>query len=490
DLDFQDTRQAYANKFNQNADFILLDSRIEASDDVRETPQDFRVAIENSGSTYLREVEVDETFELPFRFNRNSNVHNKIVQQQDDGVIDEFWQVGAYEREGTGIKSVGGAFKLFDDAPETSLGLDVLEHPELVLSQDLDDWVSIGDFGATAGITGNRNGNLAADDDTAGIQAAIDAAAAAGATTVYVPEGEWVLNGTVQVHGSVQHFIGLGGEILGNGTIEIVDGDADTVFIKGLRGRLTNQPSSQVEVLHNTDRTLAVEDTSGWRYRAALDETTGETLAGDLFLNNIVTGRLIVEEGQNVWARQLNIEGRFEVFDNPEFDVPFEAKIVNNGGKLWALGFKTEATGTHVLTRNDGKTEIFGNFQQSGPIVDQDGNRVPQFITIDADFSFVAGRNGFDDNPNYGSVLEIRDGEAREGRINADLYSAIRPETIASDRVIVDNGDPGFSINEVEGVLVEEFVPREGGFIGSSALFVDSGSGVSLEYEADLDPGQ
>ncbi|GGK22146.1 carbohydrate-binding protein [Salinarimonas ramus] len=492
-VEFLNAPRAVLNGFNQDGDLVLLDSRIEASDNPTTDANGRSSAILNSGSTFLRDVAISDGFDLSYHFNRNSFVHNQIVERQADGRIDEFWQVGAHGRDGTGIQNVGGAYTLFEGTPETSLGLEVREHPDTPLPQNLSDWVSIAARGATAGITGNPLGDLSADDDTLAIQAAIDAAAAAGASTVYIPEGVFVLNGDVTLHGSVTTLIGLGGEIWGNGRIIIGEGDGDVVHIQGLRGRLTNQPQAQIEVSHASDRALAVQDTSGWRYTAETDPVTGETLAGDLYLRNVVTSRLVVEEGQNVWARQLNIEGDFDSFDHPSFaDAPFEAKIVNNGGTLWVLGFKTEQEGTHVITRDGGRTEIFGAWHQSGQLTGPDGALVPQYVTIDSDFSIAVLKNGFQSNPNFGSVLEIRDGVAVEGQIVGDLYSAIRPETLAPHRVMVDNDDLGFTVeNVVDGIVVpiETLTPFQGGIIGDDIVFADTDSGVRFIYEADLDPG-
>jgi hypothetical protein len=85
----------------------------------------------------------------------------------------------------------------------------------------------------------------------------------------------------------------------------------------------------------------------GWSYQAVIDQP------GDVFVEGVV-GAPVVFRRQNVWARQLDIEGDIE--DRPDI----EAKLVNDGGTVWILGFKTEDNGTHILTRNGGRTELLG----------------------------------------------------------------------------------------------------------------------------------
>ena len=130
------------------------------------------------------------------------------------------------------------AQRAFSNSPATSLRLPVKREPEIPWETDTNRWVCANDFGA---------GFHDAVDDTAALQKAIDAAAARGATTVYLrgtggPDPSWyLLQGEVRIHGSVRHVLGLGfGRIVGHGQGRFVVGDdsAPVVKLQNLQGLL------------------------------------------------------------------------------------------------------------------------------------------------------------------------------------------------------------------------------------------------------------
>jgi hypothetical protein len=70
--------------------------------------------------------------------------------------------------------------------------------------------------------------------------------------------------------------------------------------------------------------------------------------AGDLFLEDMIAAQpIVIQPGQQVWARQLDDE------------IP-GTKITNNG-TFWVLGLKTEKQGIVVDTSSTGQTEVLGN---------------------------------------------------------------------------------------------------------------------------------
>jgi hypothetical protein len=88
------------------------------------------------------------------------------------------------------------------------------------------------------------------------------------------------------------------------------------------------------------------------------------TQVGALYRNSVSGGKVFIENvcttdqfepyrnclsfvGQQVWARQLNPERA-----DPE--------VLNDGSRLWVLGFKTEKSGTAFLTQGGGSTEVLG----------------------------------------------------------------------------------------------------------------------------------
>jgi len=449
DVAFENTPQAYRSNATADTSLVLSNATITGSEDAE------RTAIRNDRSTYLEDVSV-EGFDVWFGSTRNSFQQNRVITPQSDGTIDEAWQIGA------GEQFRGGAFTLFEDSPQGMLDLEVKESPDGPLERDLSKWVSVGAFGEPGIQPGTFNNPLDADDDTAAIQAAIDAAAEAGATTVYLPNGLWVLKGEVTIHGSVERVLGTEAQIIGGGVIRVSDGEPETVVIERLSNSFNPNAEANFSIVHDTERTLVVQDLLGLRYEPV------EGTSGDLFLNDTVGGQLRITEGQNVWARQLNIE------DTPARNPDFEAKIVNDGGQLWVLGFKTEGAGTHVLTRNGGQTEILGQFNQ--------GNQLegPQYVTIDSDFS-IAVSESVDGSSFIGTVEETRNGETRTGDISdINVYSAIRPEAVADRFVVVDNDDAVISGD------FSSIVGFPGGFLGTDYLFAENGSEGSVIYNADL----
>ncbi|MGV3502897.1 MAG: malectin domain-containing carbohydrate-binding protein [Adhaeribacter sp.] len=70
--------------------------------------------------------------------------------------------------------------------------------------------------------------------------------------------------------------------------------------------------------------------------------------AGKLYLEDVLfKSTLTLQPQQQVWARQFDTE-------HPT------TRILNNGGRLWVLGIKTEGTGTVIKTTNCGQTELLG----------------------------------------------------------------------------------------------------------------------------------
>lgn len=218
-------------------------------------------------------------------------------------------------------------------SPAEHLRLPIKETPETPL-HPLEDWVSPAQFG------GNPDDK---EDDTEAIQKAIDS----GGKVLYFPYGKqgWTLEGTVEVRGNIEVVTALENRINGNGTIRIVDGATDMVWLKRLdliyRG---------IKVEHATSRSFVI---SGMTFGKGHLDLKGK---GELFLADVCMGRLEIPKDYSVWARQLNVEHKGDKHpDTPE-------KIVNDGGSLWILGYKTEQAGCVLRTKNGGKSTIFGGF--------------------------------------------------------------------------------------------------------------------------------
>jgi len=200
-------------------------------------------------------------------------------------------------------------------------------------------------------------------DDTAAIQRAIDS----GKPVVYFPVGRtYYLSDTVVIRGRVRMVVGCGSEIslgaakkpFGDAShlrplfrIEPVDGE-DVTF-----DNLFFNAQYPGELLFDNDssKTLIIRHTGGWvgskGFRHAYDNTsraTGKVFIEDAFLPGWMFS------AQAVFARQLNPE-------NPDTESPMP-QVLNSGGTLWILGFKTEGPAPFIQTILGGTTNLFGGY--------------------------------------------------------------------------------------------------------------------------------
>ena len=281
--------------------------------------------------------------------------------------------------------------RLFADAPERALRLPVLPEPPFPWETNVALWVCANDHGAVAGDN---------EDDTAAIQRAIDAAAKAGKTVVYLRgigggDPNWyTLNGEVRVHGSVRHILGLGfGRVISGGQGRFVVDDASAPLVKFQHLQAFGGRPPAVEN-RSKDRTLLVE---------SCDLRVVGAGGGNIFVTDCPSGIELRSPGQRLWARQLNPEGDSDV-----------GLVRNHGGQLWALGVKHEGPGVRWLTDQGGRTEILGLFNYGPGIATNDFR--PSFVVSNALFS-AAGIREISFGHTYPvKVRETRGGETREDR--------------------------------------------------------------------------
>jgi hypothetical protein len=264
---------------------------------------------------------------------------------------------------------------LFPSAP-ASPRLPVREPPE-VPADDPATWANVDAFGADP---------TAGRDSAAAFQRAIDS----GATTVFVPGEHYKIDGTVTIRGKVRRVVGVGG-MLNYGkdegpTLRIADGDAPAVLVERLSavGGGLELDTKRTVVL----RSLGDCDLTG----------TPRAEGAELYLEDVVTHALALKR-HRIWARQLNVENE-------------GTHVVNDGGSLWILGFKTERGGTLIATRGGGRTEVLGGFSYTTTA----GTLAPMFVNEDSDvFAFFA-EVCFNGDPFTTLVRETRRGEVRELR--------------------------------------------------------------------------
>lgn len=273
-------------------------------------------------------------------------------------------------------------------SPDHALKLTIVPEPSFPWETNSVQWVSADAYGAVAG--DNR-------DDTAALQAAIDAAAAAGKTVVYLRgigggDPNWyTVEGEVRVHGSVRHLIGLGfGRVIGGpaGRFMIDDRSAPIVKFQHLQA-FGGRPPAVVN--RSASRTLIVESCDL--------RVVGEG-RGDIFVTDCPSAIELRSAGQRLWARQLNPEGDSDV-----------GLVQNRGGRLWALGVKHEGRGVRFLSADGGQTEILGLFNYAPSIATNDLR--PAFDIDASDFSAAGIREISFGNTYPVKVRERRDGDVR-----------------------------------------------------------------------------
>jgi hypothetical protein len=226
---------------------------------------------------------------------------------------------------------------------ESSLRLPVKDPPSVAVDPP-NTWANVDDFGADP--TGNN-------DSAEAIRKAMNS----GASTIFMP-GLYAMHSTVTLGPKVKRVVGIGGMIdyfrKAKPDFRILDGESSTVTFEHFA-----YIHGGIEI--NTPRTIIFRSVSD------CDLTFGSKAKnGELFFEDFVTHNLVLDK-QKVWARQLNVENE-------------GTHIVNNGGHLWVLGYKTERGGTLLETKAGGQSEILGGFSYTTTA----GKLAPMFVTKDA----------------------------------------------------------------------------------------------------------
>lgn len=392
--------------------FVLLGARLIGNEQTKAL-----AAIRNQKAMYLRDIETTGYKTVVSR----ELAHYRGNATENIDQIDEYWANGAYDSRR------GGPFELFP-SPDRMLRLPIEEIPVVPWEKELKRWASPHHFANGQPGTGSGFPNDGADDSAA-LQSAIDS----GATTVYLPNGTWEIHDTVIVRKNVTRIIGCEARLIGNqsstGKMRIADGYSKIVVIERLEsGNLIYEQASQ--------RTLVLNNILGGHYRSDADQP------GKLFLNDVVMGPMRFNK-QHIWARQLDIEG------NTVEDSKLDAKVINDGGTVWILGFKTEDEGTTIKTINGGKTELYGALH-----VGASGNE-PRFVTINASFSAAGDYGGFKQ-----FAMETRGDETHVAphSNNADIYTAFSANAL-SDEWVIDS-------EQATGVKLQGDWKTDTGFLG------------------------
>lgn len=261
----------------------------------------------------------------------------------------------------------------FSPTKEMTLDLPIKETPQVAWDNDFHNWISVVKCGAVPG------DGL---DDSQAIQAAIDS----GGTTVYFPKGNYNLKRPVEIRGNVKRIIGCESKIEISTrdvpAFKLVDGTYDTVVFE----RFSHFGYTfQYTIDNASDRTLVLLNNSAFS-----GKFTGTV---DVFIEDIVSNinSQFIFNNQNAWARHLNVESRNGL-----------THIVNNGGNVWILGYKTENKGTQVENRDGGNIEILGGFfYPVGP-----GYPNPMIVNNNSNISVTLGESYYGTTPFDTLVME------------------------------------------------------------------------------------
>jgi Pectate lyase superfamily protein len=272
-----------------------------------------------------------------------------------------------------------GVINQFPSPPRT-LNLPIKETPDVPWDNpNTTPWASVVSYGAIP-----NDGK----DDTAAIQAAIDA----GSTTVYFPVGNYNLQGTVLIRNNVRRMIGTEANVdvpnSVNPGFKVIDGKSPIVVFERIGSGYNPTPT----IANASSRTLVIRD--------AINVSGNMTGTGDVFIENVVSNpfQSWTFNKQNVWARQFNVENK-------------GTHITNNGGNLWILGLKTERGGTLIDTRGGGKTELLGGLAYTTTAGPNGTQNYPMFINNESSISVTLGEINYGGGPNYSTyVREIRGG--------------------------------------------------------------------------------
>lgn len=269
----------------------------------------------------------------------------------------------------------------------TSFALPIEETPE-VPWDDPETWVSVNSFGAKGdGIT----------DDTDSIRRAFNS----GTSTVYFNPGKYLVNGSISVPSTLNRINFMYSDMLSG---DFISKQRDTgIFV----------------IDGESENPVIIEDMFAWEkfygYMSLIDHASRRTLivsdvhaqAASIYFNSVSGGKVFFEDtgdtiggvpGAGLRKEKLSGEEKFE-YDrsipcfkftnqtvycrqiNPERSLH---EIVNDGGNLWILGFKTEEEGTAFETKNGGKTEVLGGIHVGGinsevPLIINDNSTVAVF---------------------------------------------------------------------------------------------------------------
>lgn len=279
-----------------------------------------------------------------------------------------------------------------------SLNLPVEEAPVPEWEAGFEQWTHPGKYGAAGdGIA----------DDTDAVQQAMDS----GKSVIYFQPGRYLINRPVKIPAQVRRInfmfadLAAGGSLQkmkNRGMFKVAGESGEPLLIEDLFSFEMNYGDHYL-VEHASPRTLILRDIHSQSCAAYINTGGG----GNVFIENVISTTGIFDDtwqqpcfvfkNQKAWCRQID----------PEYTPD---KIINDGGELFVMGFKTEGEGVAFTTRNGGKTEILGGILYFGA-----NNEIPAVLNDESDVSVTASTTGTTSRHLFKiAVKEILGGEIRE----------------------------------------------------------------------------
>jgi hypothetical protein len=198
--------------------------------------------------------------------------------------------------------------------------------------------------------------------DTKGLQAVVNG----GRSTVYFPFGTYLSfnEAAVNVPDTVRRIVGFSSVVNGSTTGTNGGGIRLIVNSNSTEPLIIEQFGYGVKVEHHGTRPVVIKDGS-FSYLSFPG-------AGNLFLEDVLTGQIAFHAGQSVWARQLDDE--------------YTGTKITNAGSLWVLGLKTEQSGVVINTTDGGQTELLGNLIYPSHLMPTDATA---FVSTEARTSYI-----------------------------------------------------------------------------------------------------